>query len=95
MDGISSKARPDVSGREAPIEVVYKPVSECTYIGIQKVEITIERFVRNGQLHYLFFTRDEESAMLLKSVFLPGQQKEVQMATQRAFAKGFWSAIQF
>ena len=64
-------------------------------MSIQKDLITVEKFVRRGQTHWMLFTNDEESAMLLKSAFLPGQQKEVQMREQQAFAKGFWSAIQF
>ena len=62
---------------------------------IRKVCITIEPFIRRGQRHWMLFTQDEEAALLLKSTFLPGQHKEVMAREDAAFAKGFWTAIQY
>lgn len=55
--------------------------------------IVSERFVRHGQEHMLLFTADEESAMLLQSVFLPGQRRALQEAEKSAFASGFLEAL--
>ncbi len=64
-------------------------------MGFRTVRITIEPFIRNRQRHWFLFTHDEESALLLRSTFLPGQHKEVKMLQDEAFAKGFWRAIQY
>lgn len=41
----------------------------------------------------MLFTADDESALLLKSVFLSGQQKEVATERQQAFNKGVINAL--
>jgi hypothetical protein len=57
------------------------------------VTITSERFLRNGRAHLMLFTRDEESAMLLKCAFLPGQRAGLQERERLAFAQGFLTAL--
>jgi hypothetical protein len=57
------------------------------------VTIFAERFIRHGHEHMMLFTRDEESALLLKSAFLPGQQAELQERERTAFARGFLEAL--
>jgi hypothetical protein len=57
------------------------------------VTIIAERFVRRGQEHMMLFTHDEESALLLKCAFLPGQQAGLQERDRKAFARGFLDAL--
>ena len=57
------------------------------------VEIWAETFIRNDKPHMLLFTYNEEQALLLKSIFLPGQQKEINDAKQKAFYDGLFHAL--
>jgi len=57
------------------------------------VTIFAERLVRHSREHMMLFTRDDESALLLKSAFLPGQQAEFQERERTAFARGFLEAL--
>lgn len=57
------------------------------------VTIFAERFVRHRREHMMLFTRDEESALLLKCAFLPGQQAGLQERERDAFARGFMNAL--
>lgn len=57
------------------------------------VRIFSERFFRNGREHRMLFTHDEESALLLKCAFLPGQQTILQERERAAFARGFLDAL--
>lgn len=43
--------------------------------------------------HLLLITADEESALLLKAAFLPGQQSELNERERAAFAAGFCAAL--
>jgi hypothetical protein len=65
-----------------------KDIDMSSYIQFRTVEITAEVMVRKGERHLMLFTKDEESALLLESVFLPGQRKELQEAEQQAAARG-------
>lgn len=60
---------------------------------VQTVRIEIEPLIRRGEIHWMLFTADEESALLLRSAFLPGQLAEVQAKERAAFARGFFKAI--
>jgi hypothetical protein len=60
---------------------------------IPYVEITAEAFVRNGEKHLMLFAKDEESALMLKSVFLPGQRKELREAERMAAARGAFEFV--
>lgn len=65
---------------------------------MREVRIRAERFVRRRpgrpeQRSLMLFTEDDESALLLKSVFLPGQHREVQQRERDAFVNGLVSAI--
>lgn len=62
-------------------------------LDFKQVHITGESFWRRGERHMLLFTYDEESALLLKSVFLPGQRSTLQQHERNAFARGFTSAF--
>ncbi|WP_248769083.1 hypothetical protein [Pseudomonas sp. MWU12-2345] len=57
------------------------------------VRITAEVLVRGQHSSLMLFTNDEEAALLLKSVFLPGQHREVQDREKSAFAQGFLHAL--
>lgn len=64
--------------------------ARCTF---RTVTITAEMFIRNGERHLMLFTRDEESALILQSEFLPGQMRELQDREAKAFSRGFFEAI--
>ena len=57
------------------------------------VTIFAERIVRHGREHMMLFTQDEESALLMKCAFLPGQQAGMQERERTAFARGFLDAL--
>ena len=59
----------------------------------KQVKIRSETFIRKGQKYMMLFTQDEESALLLKSCFLPGQQSELNEVMKDEFAKGFLCAL--
>lgn len=61
--------------------------------GLRTVTIFGERLIRHGREHMMLFTRDEESALLLKCAFLPGQQAGLQERERAAFARGFIDAL--
>lgn len=71
-----------LAAQQAPISVDCKTVT-----------IFAERFVRHGREHMMLFARDEESALLLKCAFLPGQQAGLQERERTAFARGFLEAL--
>jgi hypothetical protein len=58
-----------------------------------QVNIVAERLICRGQEHLLLFTADEESALLLRAAFLPGQQAALQERERAAFANGFLEAL--
>jgi hypothetical protein len=57
------------------------------------VDIYAELLRRNGVETLMLFTNDEENALLLKSTFLAGQQREVNNIKDYEFARGFLSAL--
>ena len=59
----------------------------------RSVMIWAERMQRNGETHWLLFTRDEEAAMMLRSELLPGQHKEVQEREKQNYARGFLAGL--
>ena len=70
----------------------------ATTVTIRTVGIRAERFIRKGQTHLILFTCDEESALLLKCAFLPGQMAEVQdqesislRARVRGRSRAYWA----
>ena len=62
-------------------------------VEINSVDITAEELIRRGKRHLFLFADDEESALLLKSVFLPGQRKELQEHERQAMAQGMLIAL--
>lgn len=78
---------------ETPQFVYRKPEDTVELPTIRIVTIFAERFIRNGREHFILVTRDEESALLLKSAFLPGQHHQIDERERKAFAHGFLSAI--
>ena len=57
------------------------------------VKIRAELFHRNGKTGYIYFADNDETALLLESVFLPGQYKEVHDIRQDAIAEGLLKAF--
>lgn len=60
---------------------------------LKQVNIYAETIIRKGQKYMMLFTQDEESALLLKSCFLPGQRSELNAVMKDEFAKGFICAL--
>ncbi len=60
---------------------------------LRVVTIFAELLIRRDRPHMMLFTNDEESALLLKCAFLPGQQAGLQERERQAFARGFLDAL--
>ncbi|MCW5597657.1 MAG: hypothetical protein KIT80_23425 [Chitinophagaceae bacterium] len=60
---------------------------------INQVNIYAETLIRKGQKYMILFTQDEESALLLKSCFLPGQRSELNEEMANFYAKGVLYAL--
>lgn len=60
---------------------------------MRTVEIFGELFCRRGARSLMLFTNDEESALLLRASFLPGQNREVQSRERQAFVAGIVRAL--
>ena len=60
---------------------------------LKQVNIYAETLIRKGRKYMMLFTQDEESALLLKSCFLPGQRSELNEVMKDEFAKGFLCAL--
>lgn len=58
-----------------------------------KVHIRMELLVWRRQEKPILVTHDEESALLLKAAFLPGQQAAINGIKRESFAKGFLMAV--
>lgn len=58
-----------------------------------QVTLYVESMFRHGKVHKMVFTHDEESALLLKAAFLPGQQGELGEVRAEALARGFMRAL--
>lgn len=71
----------------------YDPGPPPIHAEFHQVCIQAEMLHRKGRRHMLLITRDEESALLLKSAFLPGQYRELQERERRARADGFIMAL--
>ena len=76
-----------------PLSMYTRDTDPPNKSGCRTVRIHSERFWRNGAEHTILFTADEESALLLKSAFLPGQQSELNERERNAFARGFLEAL--
>ncbi len=57
------------------------------------VEIHSQIINVNGHQSLLLFTHNEETALKLKAVFLPGQYNAVQAMQKNAYAYGFMTAL--
>ncbi len=70
---------------DAPIECSTPP----------RCQVRFEPVRRNGGvMFWLCITEDGESALLLRSVFLPGQQKELSEERREAFLRGVHHVFQ-
>lgn len=69
-----------------------EPPSEIT--PVRTVRIFGEQLERRGHRALMLFTGDEESALLLRADFLPGQHGTVQERERGAFGRGFLTAVE-
>lgn len=76
-----------------PNYTAFNPEEKIAFENDRIVEIFSETFIRKSQQHMMLFTRNEESALLLKCAFLPGQNKHIQDREKKAFATGFLYAL--
>lgn len=103
MEPITVVELPEFSYRylkENGVVSIAVPVPTCTFEGVGPVcaklpVVTIfsERCVLRGREHRFLVTHDEESALLMKCTFLPGQQAELHQRDRQAFARGFLEAL--
>lgn len=83
------------SGRPIKLEVpspsrVVSPREPVTRIlNIKCVILYMEPLQRNGRRSWLCFTKDEESALILRAAFLPGQLSEV----RRREEANYWMGV--
>lgn len=75
------------------VNVVHHPYDVVPSAEFRTVEIVSERLVIHGKQTRMLFTANDESALLLQSVFLPGQHKEVQKERDEAKIAGMTSII--
>ena len=69
------------------------PLSAQIQTEFKLVTIRAERFVFRDQETMMLFTHDEETALQMKSTFLPGQLGAIQDLQRNAFAHGFLTAL--
>ena len=60
---------------------------------VRTVTITADWLFKDGHRTMMLFTRDEESALLLRAAFLPGQTRELREREAEAFSRGFLYAL--
>ena len=88
-----------LSRGETVVIAVYEPLSfanmQSDSVPVHRhVSIFAEQLKRREHETLMLFTEDEESAMLLRSEFLPGQRAELLNRERGAFASGFLRALQ-
>ena len=89
------RVRLAVMPRLSPADSRYDPqASHGLDIRLHTVDILAEPLRRGGHTALMLFTHDEEAALLLRAAFLPGQQRTVREHEARAFARGFFDALQ-
>lgn len=69
------------------------PDDEHEPLKIRHVNIRAERIKRGEHEAWMLFTADEESALLLKAAFLPGQVGELRSREREAFIAGVATAF--
>jgi len=75
--------------------VATRPVGDGFYKNdVRIIEIRGDLLIKGNQRHYMLFTSDEVSALLLKAAFLPGQRATLNRIQREAFAEGFLEALQ-
>lgn len=79
---------------ELPVSLIEWKETDRPQKSFHQVDIWAEKLRFPNGDHLMLFTKNEESAMMLKSVFLPGQRPALQEAKANAFAKGFLAAMQ-
>ena len=79
---------------EPPIYTVSRAMDSMSPMAYKIIRVDLETLCYSrGRERELFTTHDEEAAMLLKSVFLPGQLSDLQDERRKAFARGFLEGL--
>ena len=92
IDHIEKYGRVSIPVQSSPSLV--PSIGHIDDVPFKVVRIQAEKFRYHNYVQFMLFTPDEESAMLLKASFLPGQQATLQQRELNAFAAGFLAAIQ-
>lgn len=89
------------SGKRAPYLIfatapeLYSKLDVTSCITMRTVRISFERIMKGSRtLLWLAKAEDGETALLLRSAFLPGQNKEVQARERAAFLGGLLAAVE-
>lgn len=98
---LSEPARQALLDRAYVILPITEPITDLIprfddppTLHLRQVVIYAEKLLRNGKIHHILFTRDEESALLLKAAFLPGQHGALNEREAQGIAKGFLAALE-
>ena len=73
----------------SPLRVTPFQESVTEMYSLRTVTILMDHFYNSrGMRHEILYTHDEESALIMKSAFLPGQLHTMQEREKRAYCKG-------
>ena len=75
-----------------PLPITFNP-NEQAAATMRYITIYAELLQRRGVRHMMVFTGNDETALLLKSAFLPGQHRRVDEVRKKALVEGFMKAI--
>lgn len=76
-----------------PFKVDAPSDDELARMTLHTVRITADLIRRGSYEAYMLFTHDEESALILKSAFLPGQLSTINDIKERERARGFFQGL--
>lgn len=91
---LNEHGRVRVAVNEPAKAILGGPPNNTATIRFRTVDlIAIPIKTRKGNKHFVLVTADDESALLLKSAFLPGQRGAPQETEAAAYARGFLRAF--
>ena len=88
---LAQRRRVELAAPLAFPEVVSEKAKRCPLMRVVRLEATM--FMADGRQQMALRTEDEESALLLKAAFLPGQRAALKEHERTAFARGFLTAL--
>jgi len=79
---------------QEPVGLTPYKYEEAICLNMKTVTVYGERILRRKSEALMLFTEDEESALMLKADFLPGQRGELEARDRKSFANGFIKALE-